>query len=434
MSRQPEIAVAVLEDARAAIRLLFRPHQVIELRAFGLRGVKVKKRFTLSGYYDDHDRMAEDVIKMSNTSGVTGVFWTLQTIKPALLARSANRYIEGPAATTSDADVAWYSWLPIDCDPMRPSGVSATDTEKAKALEVMEHVAALFREQGVTTVCADSGNGFHLLVAIQLGVKEAPLVASVLTALDERFSTEDAKIDRVNFNPARIFKAYGTVARKGEASGERPHRVARLLSIPDAIPTCASRELLETIAAAAPPTQKRRKGKKSTAIDLEVCATKLEQFLNEGRIKHGVRADYKDGFKWLLQACPFNAEHTEPSIIVTISDSGAFGFRCLHNSCFDRHWKDFREFAEAQIGHTFEFTEKAAADDGKKESARDFANIALVYQIAHSKDPAWLEAEFQRLLPKKYETRNRVKGMCGGKTYIRHSIERFLEAKYVQTD
>jgi len=141
-------------------------------------------------------------------------------------------YVEGPIATTSDADVAWYSWLPIDADPVRPSGVSATDAEKKKSLEVMESVAAFFSEQGVTTVRADSGNGFHLLIPIQLGVTDAPLVMRVLAALDERFSTDDAKIDRVNFNPARIFKVYGTVARKGEASEERPHRAARLLSIP----------------------------------------------------------------------------------------------------------------------------------------------------------------------------------------------------------
>jgi hypothetical protein len=348
-----------IKDCIDAIRVLFKPGRVVELRAFGARGLTTKKKFTLSGYYDNFDRLAEDAIRATRTAGVYGVFWTLQTIKSGLLARSANRYIEGPAATTSDADVAWYSWLPIDCDPVRPSGVSATDAEKEKALEVMERVGSFFREQGVTPVCADSGNGYHLLVAMQLGVKDAPLVASVLAALDERFSTEDAKIDRVNFNPARIFKVYGTVARKGEASEERPHRAARLLSMPDTIPTCASRELLETIAAAAAPAREKKKGKKAETEDIEKIAAKVEEFLSEGKVEHGSRLDYKDGFKWLLEKCPFNPEHVAPSIIVTVGENGAMGFRCSHNSCFDKLWLDFRKTVEAKIGHAFVFTATA---------------------------------------------------------------------------
>ena len=364
-STQVEVAVASLEDANAAIRLLFRPGQVVELRAFGVRGVKVKKRFTLSGFYVDHGRMAEDVVRMSTTPGISGVFWTLQTIKPALLARSPNRYIEGPAATTADVDAAWFSWLPIDADPVRPSGVSATDEEKEKAREVIERVAAFFCEQGVTAVCADSGNGYHLLVPVQLGIKDAPLVASVLAALDERFSTEDAKIDRVNFNPARIFKVYGTVARKGEATEDRPHRAARLMSIPDTTLVSASRELLETIAAAAPPAPEKKKGKKAATGDIEESATKMETFLKEGGVAHGPRLTYKDGLKWLLEMCPFNPEHVAPSIIVTISESGAMGFRCSHNSCFNKLWVDFRKYVEAKIGHAFVFAATASALDPK---------------------------------------------------------------------
>ena len=223
----------------------------------------------------------------------------------------------------------------------------------------MERVASFFRDQGVTTICADSGNGYHLLVAIQLGVKDGPLVASVLAALDERFSTEEAKIDRVNFNPARIFKVYGTVARKGEASEERPHRLARLLSIPDTVPVCACRELLETIAAAAPPVPERKKGKKAETADIEKIAAKLEKFLADGKVEHEPRRSYKDGFKWLLEKCPFNPEHVAPSIIVTVAESGAMGFRCSHNSCFNKLWDDFRKYVEGKLGHAFVFSDVA---------------------------------------------------------------------------
>src|ERR1700730_10721817 len=93
-----------IKDCIDAIRVLFKPGHVVEIRAFGTRGLTTKKKFTLSGYYDNFDRLAEDAIRATRTPGVSGVFWTLQPIKPALLGRSSTRYIEGPAATTSDAD------------------------------------------------------------------------------------------------------------------------------------------------------------------------------------------------------------------------------------------------------------------------------------------------------------------------------------------
>jgi len=34
------------------------------------------------------------------------------------------------------------------------------------------------------------------------------------------------------FNPARIWKLYGTVSRKGDSIPERPHRLARILEAP----------------------------------------------------------------------------------------------------------------------------------------------------------------------------------------------------------
>ena len=143
-----------IRDTLDAISVLFRPGHVVELRAFGARGLTTKRKFTLSGYYNDFDRLAEDAMSASRMATVSGVYWTLQTIKPALLTRSPNRYVEGPAATTSDADVAWYSWLPVDVDPVRPSGVSATDAEKQKAMEVMELVVAFFSESRESLECA----------------------------------------------------------------------------------------------------------------------------------------------------------------------------------------------------------------------------------------------------------------------------------------
>src|SRR5580704_7741811 len=145
-----------LADVRAAIKLLFKPGAVVEVRAFGSRGETTKKKFTLSGYYDDFETMAKDIVKISERLAISGVFWTVQVIKPELLARSRNRFVEGPEATTADVDALSYQFLPVDIDPTRASNISASDAEKQKARDVMERIVSFFRELGIDPIVADS--------------------------------------------------------------------------------------------------------------------------------------------------------------------------------------------------------------------------------------------------------------------------------------
>ena len=49
------------------------------------------------------------------------------------------------------------------------------------------------------------------------------------------------------------------------------------------------------------------------------------------------------GRKWELEVCPFNAEHTGGCAVVTEGTNGVIGFKCQHNGCADKHWRDVRE-------------------------------------------------------------------------------------------
>src|SRR5829696_1832744 len=114
------------------LEVLFQPGAVVELRAF--RG-----RETISGYYDDHPALAREARKLDKRA--YAVYVSLNEVDSTLLARASNRtrkvYRE---PTTSDGDIVRRRWLPLDFDPVRPSGVSATDAEKKaarrRALEV----------------------------------------------------------------------------------------------------------------------------------------------------------------------------------------------------------------------------------------------------------------------------------------------------------
>jgi DNA-binding transcriptional ArsR family regulator len=52
------------------------------------------------------------------------------------------------------------------------------------------------------------------------------------------------------------------------------------------------------------------------------------------------------GRKWELDECPFNPEHTGGSAVIIQGADGKLGFKCLHNGCADRHWRDLRELFE----------------------------------------------------------------------------------------
>ena len=81
---------------------------------------------------------------------------------------------------------------------------------------------------------ADSGNGYHLLYRIDLPAADGGLVERVLKSLAARFDNEHVKIDQSVYNPARICKLPGTMARKGDHTEARPHRRAKLLEVPAA--------------------------------------------------------------------------------------------------------------------------------------------------------------------------------------------------------
>ncbi len=218
---------------RQSIDVLFSPDDVIEIRAIG-------SDRTEFGYFDPAHR--EDLIRavMDANRGRSNLYFPINSVLPDLLARSANRMRRAGKrdAATGDAGIARRTWLPIDIDPERPSGISATDEEKQAARHVARVVVGYLRSLGwPDPVIGDSGNGIHVLYRIDLQADDGArdLVRSVLIALAERFDTPAAKVDRSVYNAARIWKIYGTVACKGDHVPGRPHRAAALLQVPDTV-------------------------------------------------------------------------------------------------------------------------------------------------------------------------------------------------------
>jgi hypothetical protein len=253
-----------LQEIARTLGVLFQAGDTVELRI-----PKTEREGTVSGYFTDHAALAK---ALAARNGDPGVYVTLNPVIPALLARCSNRIRSRARTTTSDKDIARRRWLLIDCDAERPADISSTDEEHEAALARAHDIRMVLSEEGwPAPVLADSGNGGHLLYPVDLPNDDTSkkLIEAVLKALAARFSDAAVKVDETVFNAARITKAYGTVARKGDDVPERPHRLSRILDVPNVL-TPVARELLEGMAASvAPrPAPARNTGAKTGRFDL----------------------------------------------------------------------------------------------------------------------------------------------------------------------
>jgi replicative DNA helicase len=233
------------------LRVFVAPGQVTELRALDVVTPSFRRPHTVSGYFDsDHlEDMARHALELSGDA--RGVYFTFNPLKKDLLSRRCNRVVDA-ADATPDNDALVRRWLFIDFDPHRVSGVSASDEEKARAWAKAVDVRAYLGGLGwPAPVVGDSGNGYHLFYRVDLPADDGGLVQRALHALADRFDDGFVHVDRSVHNPARITKLYGTLARKGDSTPQRPHRWSGLLEVPE-LKRAVPLDKLAALAALAP--------------------------------------------------------------------------------------------------------------------------------------------------------------------------------------
>lgn len=324
-----------------AARALFGPGDVVEVRV-----PKAGKQRTISGYFANFEAMGRAVQSLEN-SRYPGVYWTINPVLPDLLARSSEKVVPFAQNTTADGDIVCRRWLPVDLDPKRPSGISSNATEHDAAIELAKKIRADLSAEGWPgPILADSGNGGHLLyrIALQNDPESTDLLKRVLEALANRFDTSAVSVDRTTFNASRIFKIYGTTARKGDSTEDRPHRVSQILHVPDEV-AVVGLDLLRRLAASIPAKQWDRP-QPTNVRNFPQQQFDIQQFLNRHGIRHRAAQNFEGGRKWVLDECPFDSAHKAPDSAVFEGPGGKYGFKCFHNSCHGRDWHEFRELFE----------------------------------------------------------------------------------------
>lgn len=223
-----EACSADLDEINRGVSLLFRPSDVVEVRLPKTRAGVV------SGYFDNPEALAKAILESDKAYRATGVYYVLNVINSALVCRAYNRLKEHAQYTTADSNVLRRRWLPVDLDPVRPAGISSSEAEHRAAIERARIIAKDMAREWGWPILGDSGNGAHLIYEIDLANDHESLdfVSGALGELDRRYSDDIVKVDVTSSNAARIWKAYGTVARKGDSIPSRPHRLSRILEVP----------------------------------------------------------------------------------------------------------------------------------------------------------------------------------------------------------
>ena len=290
------------------------------------------------GYFDNRDAALRAV--ESEPSQYKAAYCTLNPIKlpdgipvnPAALRSSSN------AAGASDIEKR--VWLLIDCDPPRQSKTNSTADEKQSARDQAERIREWLRSHGwPEPILADSGNGWHLLYRIELPNDEASkaLLEKFLSRLKQLFPMVDAG----NFDASRLCKLYGSWARKGEHSDERPWRRSAIVEEgSDTVVTEQQiRALTPTPVAAQAVPQKTGHAKLSSLLGF------LDYY---GLALRSEPREVTGGWQIEIE-CPWSEEHSDETgrdTVVSFIAGLGNGFKCFHSHCAGRHWRELRAEVE----------------------------------------------------------------------------------------
>lgn len=307
---------------------------IVAARAFTSKGV-------MEGYFDDIQQLYTQASKY-NSKGFP-VYVTINPIEDSFVMDKPRNQLSSIKEAVKDRDIAYLSKIMIDIDPTRPSNTSATDEEKAGAKELGKKVRKFLCDNGFPKpMLCDSGNGYHLYYFIDLDNtrENVELIKKFLFTLDNLFSTGEAKVDKTTYNPSRLTGIYGTMKCKGESTEERPHRISQILQLGDDI--LVEKTKLESIVAMLPCNNKQTDNQE---VSTDTQKFDVDAWLEKVGLKESVvevKPYLEDATMWILNPCPWNAEHTNNSAFIIQFANGAVMAKCHHDSCTNENWKSLR--------------------------------------------------------------------------------------------
>lgn len=371
------------KEVRKAYSLMHGGNSLVEVRIIGKSDGKGSR--TYSGYFSDADSLI-DAMKKRDLSE-SQVYMTINTINDACYSREQRDCFKtGKVTATSDNDIIGYNFLMVDVDPCRPADTASSDPELQKAKNMGNRIYQFMQDQGFEKpLMAYSGNGIHLMYRVKLGnTKEnKELVQKCLKTLDLLFSDEECKVDVANFNPARVSKLYGCVARKGANTKDRPFRMSRIVGEYDTIAVTDKKYLQKLCELYPKEPERQRWGNNYSQKDFDI-----EEWMARYGLHYRV-SSYAEGTKYILDCCPFNSNHKGKDACIFKSRDNVIGFHCFHSSCQDKKWQDVRllyepdayekkrQWQERQMYQSFNRNRNAPVEKSKPIEKKDGKPVML---------------------------------------------------------
>ena len=346
------------QEIRRTLEIFKSENELIEIRGIKKYGSQTS---VPSGYFKDIDKILQAIKAYEDDYNL---YFIMNTINPDCYSRIQHDKMIVGAPNTKANDVLARDWLLIDLDPKRTPDISSTDEEKAHARVIGNQIKNYLRDIGFPyPVVCDSGNGYHLLYKIAIDntkkkfdkntqpeqytaeekriSENNDLIENFLKALDYKFTDDEVDVDTKVYDACRITKLYGTIARKGANTPERPHRQSKIIQIPSEIKE-VPKVLLKKVADTLPTKEKPTYSNNYTP-----SAFGLSDFIQKHNIK--ISRDYVTlgGIhRYILEECPFDSSHKAPDSMLIEMPTGEIGFFCFHNSCSNYHWREFRQLYE----------------------------------------------------------------------------------------
>jgi len=378
-------------EIRKTIAVLHPDGQIFEVRLINSTNAK----WNMAGVFNDVDTLIE-ALKSPEILPGANAYMTLNDLDEACYDRAhRNKFVKGASPTVSDNDVIGYGWLMVDVDPKRPTGTSSTREQLIASRATARQIYSFLHDRGwPDPVIAHSGNGTHLLYKTQIDVSEKALIKNVLTTLSMLFADDNMLVDLTTFNPSRICKLYGTVARKGASTEKRPHRMSKIINVPERIEK-VSIEQLEALVKLLPQQEAPQ-----PYNSYNPAAFDLQKWIDEHGVQVTEKQSWSGGTKWILDCCPFNPQHNHKDAAIIQTTDGKICFNCFHSSCADKKWREFRLHFEPDayqpkdpMPATPNYLASKPADFGKKKIDVETGTVEMPDEPEEHRLPVWLTTE-----------------------------------------
>ena len=350
----------------ATLQWLHPADEVFELRLLGLmhpaasqcwEGRAFGQKPMAAGWFRNQTKAIDLLRRIGKLEGngqrvADGIYVTLNPCREDFLARVNERLKANQKPTTGDTDIIIRHNFLIDFDPQRPAGISSTDNEHEAAILFAQQVKAELAQKGwPAPLLADSGNGAHLVYALELENSDAnkELLEKVLGTLAQRYAERltacGLDLDQTVFNASRISKVYGTRTHKGDPTPERPHRFAKIVELP-AKRSPVSLTLLQDLAAFFVPQASdgsgsniRHSGEKKADGRFDLAA-----YLDHYHVEVVKVQPWRGSTLYCLPQCLFDPAHSGNEASIGQAADGTLFYQCFHNSCKGvRTWADAKE-------------------------------------------------------------------------------------------